>query len=366
MAIEVKEDEVLWVQQDKDARTSYKFSLAGLLPEGDTLSQVAWTPGPGVTVEGSFNGTEAAAWISGGTASTWYACTVSWDSTPSGAKGQFVLRIFILPDAELENEMGSALFPNKFTAVAQLRRDRLLLAAQNLLSGVTLDSDYIWSKLRSAESEASHTLRVKFQPTMFFHDTPTQEQIDALNGMPWEEDPAYDYDPDMFQGEVWGFIATRNKPIISVQSLKYAYPAPNNFIFEIPLNWLKIDKKYGQVRIVPSEVTAVGVMGSTMMQLIGSGRTIPHIMQLTYVAGLKNAVQDYPELVDAVKKMAVLKIIEDSFIPQSGSISADGLSQTISTDMAKYHDVVDRILNGVEGSNGGLMAAIHGIRLGVM
>ena len=65
-------------------------------------------------------------------------------------------------------------------------------------------------------------------------------------------------------------------------------------------------------------------------------------------------------------KKAVLKILEDSFLPQSGSISADGLSQSLSVDMEKYHDMIDRTLNGGKGSNGGLMTAIHGVRIGVL
>lgn len=365
MAIEVKEGEVLWIEQDKDARTSYKFNLAQLLPDGDTLSSVTWTPPAGITTEGSFDDTETAAWISGGTASTWYACKVSWVSAPSGAMGQFVLRVFIMPDAEIESEMGSALFPNKFTAVSHLRRDGLMVAAANHFSGIDLSSDYLWSKLQAAESEVAHTLRVRLQPTAFFPTTPMQDEIDALNGMPWEEDPGYDYDPEMFLGDKWGFIKTNNAPLISVSKLTYAYPAPAQLSYDIPLEWLRIDKKYGDVRIVPSTAVSL-VLSGFLLQVIGAGRMIPQMMRLTYVAGLANAARDYPELVDAVKKKAVLKIIEDGYLPQSGSISADGLSQSMSVDMGKYEDSVDRILNGGKGSNGGLMAAIHGIRLGVV
>ena len=71
------------------------------------------------------------------------------------------------------------------------------------------------------------------------------------------------------------------------------------------------------------------------------------------------------DTIQQAMKKAALKVIEDSFLPQSGSISADGLSQSISNDMEKHHDTIDRIINGGKG-NGGLMAAIHGIRLQVM
>lgn len=87
------------------------------------------------------------------------------------------------------------------------------------------------------------------------------------------------------------------------------------------------------------------------------------MVHLEYVSGLVDAETKYPDLLDAVKKMAVTKIITDTFLPQSGSISADGLSESMSVDISKYNDLIDRIIDGPEKSgNGGLQAAIHGIR----
>lgn len=259
----------------------------------------------------------------------------------------------------------SQLFVRDF-AVEEFREDRLYALAQTLLPGIAVSDDYIWSKIVAAESEMARTLRVKLVPTQMFCFTPTQAQIDALGIMPWAEESAYDYDPEMFQGDKWGFIVTRQRPIISVQALRYAYPSQAPYSYDIPLEWIRMDKKYGQVRIVPSSIAAMALNGTFMMQLIGSGRMVPHVMQLTYVAGLENAARDYPELLDAIKKSAVLKVVEDSFLPSSGSISADGLSQSMSVDVGKYHEAIDRIVNGPPGSNGGLMAAIHGVRMGVL
>lgn len=353
------------IEQDKDARKDYRFSLADIVPPGDPLVSVTWLPSAGITVdETSHDTTDAVARFSGGTQASWYVATATW-VTAGGVTDQFSVRIYISEDVELMDDMGSALFPNKFTAVRQLRRDGLMVAAQNHFAGITLESEYLWNKLLVAEAEVSRTLRVKLEPTAFFPITPTAEQIAALDGMPWEEDPAYDYDPEMFQGEMWGFIPTNHKPIISVTSLKYVYPAPTQLSYEVPSEWLRMDKKYGQVRVVPSTVASLPI-NAFLLQVLGGGRVVPHMMHLTYVAGLSNAARDFPDLVDVVKKIAVLKIIEDAFLPQSGSISADGLSQSMSLDVSKYEDSIDRILNGPKGSNGGLMTAIHGIRLGVM
>lgn len=274
-------------------------------------------------------------------------------------------RFRIMVEAANAAPTKSALFVRDFV-IADIRADQLIAVAQNLLPGVALSDDYIWRKVLAAEGEISHQLRVELQPTQFFPLTPTDAQIAALNGMPWKEDPAYDYDPDNFRGDKWGFIDARHSPVISVQELRYAYPSDRDMNYTIPADWIKMDKKYGQIRIVPTSNGSLALLNSYMLQLLGAGRIIPHMLNLTYVAGLANAARDYPELLDAVKKMAVLKMIEDAFVPQSGSISADGLSESISVDVGKYHDSVDRILNGDKGSNGGLMTAIHGVRMVVI
>lgn len=357
---------VVTIEQDKDARKPYNFSLADILPPGDRLSKVTWSPVSGITLSNpDHDSTDIVVWISGGAPREWYTCVATWE-TASGATDQVVVRVYIKEDAELATDMGSALFPNKFAAVAQLRRDRLVLAAQNHFSGVQLDGAYIWEKLRAAEAEVSRILRVKLEPTMFFPVQPTAEQIAALNGMPWELDEGYDYDPAMYTADRWGFFQTHSSPLIEVKSVRFAYPAQGNNNFDIPDEWLQLDRKYGHVRIVPLSTAAVAQLTPLLMQLVAVGRIVPNMVRITYVAGLKNAAADYPELVDAVKKTAVLKIIEDGFLPQSGSISGDGLSQSMSFDMGKYEDSVDRILTGGAGTNGGLRAAIHGITMAVL
>ena len=255
----------------------------------------------------------------------------------------------------------------KDIAVERMRADSLMMAASGVLPSITVTDDYIWSKLRSAESEMSHELRVPLVPTKFFPSDPTPQEIAALAGMPWGIDPGYDYDPGNFQyNDKWGFIRTRNKPLHSVSRVRFAYPGGPTAYYDLPLDWLRMDKKYGQIQFVPSSTAFAAPLNAFVMQAIGAGRTIPLAMQLTYVAGLDNAASVYPELIDAIYKKATVKVVEDLFLPQSGSISADGLSQSISADMDKYRDSVDHIINGGKGSNGGLMTAIHGVRLGVM
>ena len=360
--------DTLWAEKDKDATRQYTFKLDDFMAADDKIASSSWSVSPAgsVVVQASvFTDKAVLVTVAGGVSQSWYALTCSWTSQ-NGATDQFTMRLFIKEDREAVLSLGSALFPNRFTAVKKLRTDRLMLAATASMPSVALSDDYLWEKLRSAESDIGHTLRVPLGPTTFFPDQPTQDQIDALNGGAWAIDPGYDYEPQSFSSDKWGMIKLRNKPLISVSRIRFAYPGGTGSSYELPVDWVGMDRKTGTIQFVPTNTAFAAPLNAFVMQAMGAGRTIPLAVQVSYVAGLLNAASDFPELLDAVMKTAVLKILEDAFLPQSGSISADGLSQSMSVDMDKHHDSVDRILNGGKGSNGGLMTAIHGIRVGVL
>lgn len=262
----------------------------------------------------------------------------------------------------------ATIFPDKTAIVAELMRDRVLNSLGSYLNTAALDPDYLYAELLAAESEISHTLRVYLQPTVIVPDDTPQSELDAMDAadIVYATEAAYDYDPDFFSGESWGYIVTKQKPIISVQSIVFAYPVPQQQFFQIPAEWIRLDKKYGHIRLVPAAMAFAAPLSAFIMQALGGGRTIPFMIRIKYTAGIKDVFKEYPELVDTIKKMAVLKIIQASFPAQSGSISADGLSQSQSVDISKYEDMIDRALNGPKGSNGGLMTAIHGIRMSVL
>jgi hypothetical protein len=277
----------------------------------------------------------------------------------------FSVKRFKITVQEVDVATASLLFVKDFI-VEEMRADKLLSSAQSLLGGAAITDDYIWGKILAAESQIAHDLRVPLVPTKFFPSTPTADQIAALDGMPWQEDPGYDYHRDIFFPDAWGMLRFRNKPVISVESMKFEFPVQGNTIFDVPLDWLRLDKKYGQLQFVPSAPVLFNSPGAYIMSAMSAYATVPMMIKAIYVAGLEDAHNNWPELIDIIKKMAVLKAIEDRFPAQSGSISADGLSQSLSVDMAKYHETIDTTLNGPKGSNGGLMAAIHGIRSAVL
>lgn len=354
----------LWVEKDKGAALNYTFLLNEVLAVGDTLAAVTTSVSPEGQVavdELAFSGTTIVASLSGGVTSAWYAVRFRWTSV-AGQSDEFVLWMFITADAETVPLMGTALFPNRFTATAALRRDRLLTAAKDLTAA---NDDYLWEKLVAAESTLRHILNVNFQPTRHTPQALSAAEVAAL-GMPWEQDPGYDYDAAFFQSDRWGFLQLRNKPLISVEAVRVMMPGVEAS-FDVPASWIRMDRKYAEIQFVPtSEKAGVLPLSAFMLQTVSLGRSVPFSLHVTYTAGLENVTVRYPELIDAARKMAVLSMLEDSHLPQSGSISADGLSQSISFDADKYRDSIETIINGPKGSNGGLVRALHGVRMGVL
>lgn len=357
-----------WAQQDKDAFLSYSFDWSDWLSAGDSIATSTWATDAALILNSAgLSGTVTTIWVQGGAQNNWYAVTNTVITT-QGRRNQRTFRLFIVDDtATATVSDGSLLFKNRSNAIDDMRRDRMMVAASGAMPSVEISDDYIWSKIKAAEAEIARLLRVPLVPTQFFPKDPTPEQIAALPaGMPWGIDPGYDYSPDFFQGDRFGLTKLRNKPIVSISSLAFAYPSAISPAFTFPIEWLRIDKKYGQVQIVPTTSAYMATMNTFVLQSLSSGRQIPLALEFTYIAGLTDAVNNWPDLIDLIKKKAVLSIIEDTFIPASGSISADGLSQSMSVQMDQYHDMIDRKLYGPNGSNGGLMSAIHGIRVGGM
>ena len=135
----------------------------------------------------------------------------------------------------------------------------------------------------------------------------------------------------------------------------FAYPSLTGNNFVVPTDWFRIDKKYGRINLVATSSVMTMPLNAFILSVLGGGRTVPLMLQIRYRAGLTEAETKYPDLINLIYKMAVLSILEDQFLPGSGSISADGLSQSLSFDATKYREDIDRHL-------GDLRDAIHGPR----
>lgn len=341
-----------WIEQEITARLDYSQDWPELLTPGDSIATSVWVPHAGALF------TNAA--ISGAMTSVWIECSntglfriTNSVTTAQGRKDSRTFLLVVNDSSSAAPEKSALFYRDEF--LAKFRSDRLPSIAQFL--PLTVSDDFLWSKLKSAEADVAHKLRVFLTPTRVFAGTPTQSEIDALAGAPYSEEPAYDFESDMGQGDRWGFFPTRQKPIISVQKVEFVWLGSQSS-FAIQADWVRVDKKYGHVQFVPTGQSAASMpLSMFMMQAMGGGRTIPHMIHVRYTAGLENAAGDYPDLLDLIQRMAMARMLGDAMLPASGSISADGLSQSMSPpDLDKMGESLDKAV-------GSIRDRIHGIRL---
>lgn len=253
-----------------------------------------------------------------------------------------------------------SIFGDQAAALAALRRDRLLTVAQTWFPDAELTDEYLWSKLRAAEADAQRRLRTWFSPRLIVtHDTTDADRAKFRQGEePVAEEPGYDFDPSLFAAGAWGMMRLRQRPIVKVLRMRFIYPGTQESLFDVPIHWLRIDKKYATVQLVPVGSYVQGQLGGFVISSVGFAGSMPLAVQVVYRAGLENAAEDYPDLLDLLKKMAVLSILDDQYLPSSGSISADGLSQSLSFDASKYHDQIEQKVERLRQSIGGVTMGI--------
>lgn len=236
------------------------------------------------------------------------------------------------------------IFTDKAQALDELKTDRLAIAAETYLGGQIPSDPVLWRKLLAAEAEVARKLSVPLVPTMIFPEQPTPDEVAALGGRPFLVEPGYDLDPTFFGSQAWGALMLRVRPVIAVESVKFVYPSMGQTFFEVPDTWIRLDQKYGQLQIVPGPGVSNAPVSVFTLQAIGSGVRVPHMIRVKYLAGLDCTLPENFDVVDIVMQMAVLRVLHDTFMPQSGSISADGLSQSVSGDLSKMQEGIDERL----------------------
>ena len=353
-----------YVQQDVTARLDYAedwTAFMALIP-GDTIQSSQWTSVPNdlILEDSAIDGVLTSTFIRGGTAGLVYRV----QNVIQTVGGRTDVRYFILSvtDAPVATDvpLQTALF-DRFNSPREFKVSSLAFLDDSFAVDELTDA-VIWENMVAAEKEAEHQLRVFLQPTKVIPDSAPADEVAALEaaGTAFYREDDYDFDPAAWDSRMWGFLPLRQSPVITLESMRLAYPAPNNPVLEVPAQWIQLDHKYGHIRIVPAgTMMGLGQMSSFLMSTFSAGRLLPGALQLRYTAGLVNAKRDYPDLVNLVKRMAVLRILKNALLPQSSSISSDGLSQSTSVDMIKWQEGVDKDLNDLRDQ-------IKGIRLGVL
>lgn len=347
----------LTAEQDKDSFLDYSIDWSPFLDDGDSIASSQWVTAPGLTLSSSsFVGDKTIVWAQGGSPNTWYALT-NTITTASGRIDSRTIRLFITDDtATASPNDGSELFPNRRNAIDGIRSEYLALAKRHHLVGFEPDDDMLWAQIVSAEAYAKSVIRCPFAPTKMLPFESLPGEVDALEqaGVRYEQEPALDYGPEVWNGESWGLLRLNTRPIISVESIKFNYPAPTQSFFTVPNDWIRLDKKAGIIQLVPASAAFAAPLNAFIMAAMGGGRRIPMMVQVRYTAGLQNIESKWPHLLSAVKRQCVLNLVKIAMTPQSGSISADGLSQSMSFDADKTQESIDAALSAIRQEIKGL------------
>lgn len=242
----------------------------------------------------------------------------------------------------------SALFNDQESAVASIRANQLVMAASNSLPDIELGDDFIFSKLLAAESEAVRILGCFLRPTEIFNQRPSQAEIDALNGAPYFVEAGYDMAPDFFTYGHWGAMRLRQRPVIAVDSVSLVHPSmPTTKLMTVPPEWILLDPHSGDINVVPTTGNVTMQIPSIYLGAMAQGATLPQMIRVRYRAGLTPDHHAYEDVRDAVLRLSMVRLLRDAFLPQSGSISADGLSQSFSADVSRFESGVRDELTGI-------------------
>jgi len=250
-----------------------------------------------------------------------------------------------------------SVFANQALALADLRAGQLTLAAASFPQVAGLPDDYLWQKLLEAEQEVGRRLGIPLEPTEIFIDPPTAAELAELSGAPYRVEPGYDLEQGFFSPDRWGQLRLRYRPIISVSSIQLIYPLFGLNPIDIPLDWLRIDHQYGAINLFPYNVSSLSTQ-TLFLTTLYSGGSFPTAIRLRYRAGLDNVEANYPDVLGIIRRMAVLRLLHDAFLPQSGSITSDGLSQSTSINLAVMQDSLDKQLDTLKLQLTGLVFAV--------
>jgi len=188
-------------------------------------------------------------------------------------------------------------------------------------SGNDLPDDMFESAINNAISWIEHEADVTLFPTIY---STTNNNAEIR-----------DYEANDYQN--WGFMRLFHRPLISVQSWKAQYPL-NTTLITYPLEWIRIYKTEGELRLVPTVGTITTFFipsGGTLPYVLGR-QMIPQFNIIEYTAGFE--ADKIPFLINKLIGMKacieVLSILGDLILQagiQSSSLGIDGVSQSLST-----------------------------------
>lgn len=179
--------------------------------------------------------------------------------------------------------------------------------------------------LIAAEDYFERRLGVRWQPTRVLSDArgrlhstfPTGGVLDlgALDP-PYDpikdiDEPAYDYGRDFWSDGAWGWLDLSHRPVRDITQVVFAFPGTQP-IYRVPDNWLRLDRKFGRLQMVPSSSTAVyAVFNAVFLGILAGARGVPQSIYVDYVTGYSHEewIAHGQDLLQALRLQACLGLL---------------------------------------------------------
>lgn len=154
-------------------------------------------------------------------------------------------------------------------------------------------------------------------------------------------DENHDYERGDYMN--WGYIQLFKRPVQKVTKLQLMYGTRPSF--EVPVDWIKIDKMAGKIQLFPSSGNSNALIINQSGVIFGLNQVwsyAPQMWSIDYEAGM-TAKDIPPELKELIYKQATCNIMTvwGDLILGAGiasqSISIDGLSQSIGTTQSAMY-----------------------------
>ncbi|GEM_PF-3170121 len=221
----------------------------------------------------------------------------------------------------------------------------ILLKARG--ESAALDSRVVLQKLFAAEDYYERDLRIRFGRKRVFSDVwgrqngsfedaslTLPDDFDELDDI---DEPAYDYRSDFFTDGRWGRIQLNYRPVWSISQMVFTFPGTGT-VFTVPTSWIRLDRKYGNVQLVPATGEAILAVFThfIVMRAIGSRGSLPMSIYVDYTTGFSHEelCQHHNELLEGLRLRTLLSlagIISAVAAPGGGSsnsLGLDGLSRS--------------------------------------
>lgn len=206
-----------------------------------------------------------------------------------------------------------------------------------------LGNEVIEQKIRAAEDFYEEDLQTFFNPTKVRSEA---QDRGLVLGTDYDvTEPAYDYEPEFFEADNWGYQQVNYRPVRSFDAMFIAFPGFGaTGKFNIPMDWLRKDYKFGRIRLLPMRgPTAVMMLGSFTLSVASANRVVPQVVFIDYTAGLCQAElrKNYNHLLEGIRLRTMLLLygILDNVRrggATSASLSEDGLSRSQSFPGGKW------------------------------